>query len=471
MHSSNTEAIAAKPQQRKFHFAYLVVIALVLTSFGPLSLGLSCAGIFYTAVSAHLGVGAGTLSYYTSLLWVASLVTLPLLGRLFSQVDARICVGGAIVLAAVDFVWLSQVQALWQFFAGAVAMGVSVTMLLFLAPSTLINRWFAKRAGFYLGVVMAFTGVGGVVWSSVGGVLIQSIGWSATYLVFAVLSLATLPTGILFIADGPEKKGLRPWGAEGAGNVEETVDVEGNEGDSSAASSIDSAANSADPTNLVNSASSSGLSANSAAVKPAAPAASEQGMGAKAAFRTRTFPLLLIMCFSLNFNMYVYFMIPSYVNASELGILMPLLGATASSVAMAGQTISKVALGAVGDRFPYAGAAAGVALGVVGVALLAVGAGNAAVIYAAAFTYGFYYGVTNVMMPILTRHSFGNRDYPQIYSRISMAATLAGSTAGFVWGSLIDVTGSYTPMLVGVGIMLLITIALIGVLAVLDGKR
>ncbi len=423
------------------HFGYLVVVALVLTSFGPLSLGLSCAGIFYTSVSEHLGVGTGTLSYYTSLLWGASLVTLPILGKAFSRLDSRVCVGSAIILAAVDFVWLSQIQALWQFFAAALVMGVSVTMLLFLAPSTLINRWFAKRAGFYIGIVMAFTGVGGVIWSSVGGILIEAIGWSSTYLVFAALALATLPTGILFIADSPEKKGLLPHGADPA---------------AAAAMATQAAA---------------GAQAASENTPPNLAPASEQGMGAKAAFKTRTFPLLLVMCFSLNFNMYVYFMIPSYVNLSELGILMPLLGATASSVAMAGQTISKIVLGYVGDRFPYLGTAVGVSLGVVGVALLAVGGTSAAIIYVAAFTYGCYYGVTNVMMPILTRHSFGNRDYAQIYSRISMAATLAGATAGFVWGSIIDATGSYATMFVGIGGMLVLTVILVGALALLDRKQ
>ena len=425
----------------RIHFGFKLVFALALTSSGPLSLGLSCAGIFYTSISEHLGVGAGTLSYYTSILWASSLVALPVLGKLFSRVDARLAVSGAVVLAALDFVWLSFVQSLWQFYLAAVVMGISVTLLLFLAPSTLINRWFSKRAGFYLGIVMAFTGVGGVVWSAVGGVLIQEIGWSATYLVFAALALATLPTAVLFVSDSPEKKGLAPFGAvapiEPAGKALE---------------------DSADPGVCPSTASSHALSS------------SARGMGAAVAFRTPTFLLLLVMCFSLNFNMYVYFMIPSYVNMQEIGALMPLLGATASSVAMAGQTISKLVLGYVGDRFPYAGSIVGVSLGVLGVALLAIGGNSVLVVYLAAFSYGFYYGVTNVMMPILTRHSFGDRDYAAIYARVSMAATLAGATAGFVWGSVIEASGSYLAMFAGVDAMLVLTIVLIVILAHLDRK-
>ena len=50
----------------------------------------------------------------------------------------------------------------------------------------------------------------------------------------------------------------------------------------------------------------------------------------------------------------VYFMIPSYATTLEIGAAMPLLGATASSVAMACRTISKLVLGAVGERAPHA---------------------------------------------------------------------------------------------------------------------
>lgn len=81
---------------RRIFFGYFVVAALTLTSFIPLSLGLSCAGIFYPALSADLGVGAGLLGYYTSILWLAAMVALPFMGRLLNSCDARIAVAGAV---------------------------------------------------------------------------------------------------------------------------------------------------------------------------------------------------------------------------------------------------------------------------------------------------------------------------------------------------------------------------------------
>ena len=402
---------------KRIFFGYFTVAALVLTSFIPLSLGLSCAGIFYPAVSEDLGIGTGLLGYYTSILWLAAMVTLPVTGRLLERRDARLCVGGAVVVIAVAFVWLSFTQSLWQFYVGAAAMGIGVGMLLFLAPSTLINRWFAKRAGVLLGVVMAFTGVGGVVWSSVGGMLIQSIGWSATYLSFAVLSIVTLPAALFMVASRPEDKGLAPFGAD-----EAACRAEGSADDGAA----------------------SGTAAQGAASGAAGVSA---GIPASQAFKMPVFFLILAMCFMLNFGMYVYFMIPSYMNTLELSIAMPLLGATASSVAMAGQTVSKLALGVVGDARPYVSTVATIGLGVVGVVLL----------YVAAFVYGCFYGITNVMTPIITRRAFGDAEYPVIYSRVSMAASIGSVVSGFIWGASIEATGGYALMFVGVIVVMALT--------------
>lgn len=408
------------------HFGLFVVLALVLTSFGPLSLGLSCAGIFYTSIAEHLGVGTGTLSYYTSILWASSLLFLPFLGKLLGRSDARLCVGGSVVLMAADFIWLSFVDQLWQFYLGAFVMGIGVTMLLFLAPSTLVNRWFSQRAGFFIGLIMAFTGVGGVVWSTVGGVLINEIGWSATYRIFAMITLATLPTSVFCMASFPKDKGLSSWPEKAPRTSSTDAKEEVHPED----------------------------------VK----LREEDGVTAAQAFKTPTFYLIVAMCFFLNFGMYVYFMIPSYASTLPLSAAMPLLGATASSVAMAGQTVSKLVLGYVGDKRPYLGTASGVALGLVGVALLGIGGFNAVLIYLAAFTYGFFYGVTNVMTPILTKRAFGNRDYPNIYSRVSMAASLAGASTGFVWGTLIELFG-FGVMFVGVGVFMAITMFIVALLA------
>ena len=169
------------------------------------------------------------------------------------------------------------------------------------------------------------------------------------------------------------------------------------------------------------------------------------------------FYLILVMCFTLNIAMAVYFMIPSYATTLEIGAAMPLLGATASSVAMAGQTVSKLVSGAVGEKLPHPSTLVALACGIVGSALFAFFAISVPAFFAAALLFGVYYGITNVMMPLFTRLSFGDAEYAQIYSRVSMVASISNVIGAFVWGTVVSLTGSYVVMFCGAIALMVIT--------------
>lgn len=422
----------AEAKQGGAFFGYYVVFALALTTFGPVSFGHSCAGIFYPSAAADLGVGVGTLSYFTPLACLTACLALPFLGRAISTFDPRRCIEASLVVVAIAFLVVSFSTSLVQYLIGGAVMGVGTATLIYLAPSTLVNRWFKRRAGFFLGIIMAFTGIGGVVWSAIGGVLIQEVGWAWTYRVFAVLTLAIFPVVHVCVVGDPRLKGQRPYG-EG----ERAAD------DPSADASAESR-------------------------RRAAPARS---VDAAEALRMPEFYLIFIACFALSFGMYLNSMIASYVSTLAIGVAFPLLGAFATSASMAAQTGSKLLLGFAGDRFPYAGTVAGASCGLVGIVLLFVGTGSEAVVLVGAFSFGIYYGVVNVMMPIVTRRCFGDGDYPVIYSRVSMAATISGVLSGFLWGTLIEVTGSYVVMFVGVAAFIVAAIlAVLGVSA-LQARR
>ena len=74
-----------------------------------------------------------------------------------------------------------------------------------------------------------------------------------------------------------------------------------------------------------------------------------------------------------------------------------------------------------------------------------------------AFVYGCFYGITNVMTPIITRRAFGDAEYPVIYSRVSMAASIGSVVSGFIWGASIEATGGYVLMFVGVIVVMALT--------------
>ena len=428
-----TESPSGNARNARPHFGFFVVFALVICMFCPVSFGHSCAGIFYPYAAADLGVGTGVLSYFTPLACLSGLVFLPFAGRLLNGCDARACVGGSCFVAALAFFLVSFSTQLWQYLACGVLMGFGTCTLIYLAPATLITRWFDKNAGFYIGLVAAFTGVGGMVWAAVGGALIQALGWQATYRVFAAITLACVPIMIACIASRPSDKGLLPYGTNAQSA---STDEKGQ-----ASAPIDAAA-------LV------------AQLAPGEHPRARKGIAAKEAFKMPQFYLIMGFCFCLNFGMYLNGMVPSYVHTLAVGSAVPMLGAWATSLSMAAQTGTKLGLGYVGEKHPFSGAVACIAMGIVGAVLILVGgAGNAAVVIAVgAFAYGVYYGVTNVMTPSFARKTFGGLEYPIVYARISMAANVAGVCSGFLWGAVIDIAG-FEVAFVGAALLIACAIA------------
>lgn len=392
--------------KRPFHYGYLIVLTFVVTSFGPLSLGLSCAGLFFTPVANEFAVNPGTVSYYFSFMYIASIITLPFLGKLLASQDARVFTSSAIFIMAFALVAQSLTQEIWQYLICGMMVGVAVTMLLFLAPSTIINRWFKIRSGFFVGLTMAFTGVGGVVWNAIGGVLLNSLGWRSTLLAFAGLALVLgLPFATLVLRSKPADKGLLPFGVDGS--------------------------------------------------EACQAAFAEEGVDAPHAFKSVAFLLLCAFAFLLNFGMYAYQMFPSYMSSLPLSATLPLLGATAASVAMAGQTIGKLVLGSVGERNPGVVVVVAIGLGALGLIVITLCTQSQLALLLGVALYGVYYALTNVMMPVLTRRFFGVKDYSVIYSRISMAASIGIVVSTFVWGTVVKMLG-YAPMFFGIVICLVL---------------
>lgn len=386
-----------------FHYAYLIVLSGIVITCVPCALVLSCAGIFFTPVSTFFGVSKATFSLYFSILNVAMMVALPVAGRLMERVDMRLVLSSCVVMAGGGLIAFSTFSEMWQFYVVGAILGFGLAPLLYLAVPALINAWCVRRVGFFVGLCMAFTGIGGVIFNPVGSALIASgpEGWRTAYFAFGVIILVVaLPFTSLVVRTRPADKGLEPYG-------------------------IDEAASAGD-------------------------AAQVRGLPAARAMRAPAFYALAAFCGLITLNQTVYQFLPSYVtNLSETSL--PALAAmtgTVASACMAGQAIGKVALGTLSDRSAVGGLAGGLVLGAAGVLVMMLVPGVSALLLAGSFMFGFAYACTTVQTPLLTRNVFGERDYTAIYSRISMVGSLFGAVAAVFWGWVCDLPGGYTIMFV-----------------------
>ena len=388
-----------------FHYAFLIVATGIVITCVPCALVLSCAGIYFTPVSEYFGVPKASFTLYFSLLNLAMMIMLPIGGKLMSKLDNRIVLSACVVIDGLSLIAMSFFTDVWQFYVSGITLGIGTAPLIYLAVPSLINAWCKKKVGFFVGLCMAFTGIGGVIFNPVGTALIQSgpEGWRTGYLVFGIIVLVvTLPFTLFVVRTKPSDKGLQPYGAEEA--------------------SADQGAQAAAP---------------------------ERGVSASKAMKTAPFFAILLFSFLITVNQTVYQFLPSY--AQSFSATLPEIAALSGVIAsacMAGQAIGKIILGAVNDKSSKIGLMFGIGGGVIGVILMWFLPAQAIILMIGSFLFGIVYACTTVQTPLLTRSVFGSRDYTNIYSRISMGGTLGGVVAATFWGFIVDLQGGFTIMFV-----------------------
>lgn len=108
-------------------------------------------------------------------------------------------------------------------------------------------------------------------------------------------------------------------------------------------------------------------------------------------------------------------------------------------------------------------------IGLVSMLLLIFFVQSTIAIVAAVGLFGFVSACIGTLAPAITSALFGNKDYSQIYSTVSIGLAVAGIIALPAYGYIFDFTGSYTPVLYIIVIMIIINI--IAVLVAFGNKE
>lgn len=399
----------------------LVFINCCLIMATGVGLWFQCTGIFYNPVTEALGVGKGTLTLYVTIGYAATMLYLPYASKVLDKIGARaVAVMSEVALALVFFLF-SRATSVATFYIGGAISALSTANALYLLMPTMVNRWFAKRVGFFVGLASSFSGIFGMIFNPVGQSVISSFGWRGGYLFYMILTLVLgLPLSIFCFHSRPEDMGLKPYGY----------------GDAPAAQVKD------------------------------VPAEAE-GIEYRQARKTPAFWMLVIMTLLTPMICMVNPYIPSY--ATTVGMTAA-TGALLATFTQIGNLASKFGLGAFSDRKPKLALILAFGLCFAGlILLLTMGSSGGVIILISGALYGCCNCTTPVLNPLVARKVFGTKDMSNIWSHISPEAAIAAAIGGSAWGFIYDATDSYTLCLIIVAIMCVVAAGL--GLAALNSKR
>ena len=367
---------------------------------------MSCAGIFYQPVSEEFGVSVGKFGLYMSFNYLASIPMLSVAGRLMQRFSARMLLTLSSGVLGVCFISMSLFNAVWQFYIAGSVIGVTLAFLFYLSFPTMVGRWFKTRVGFFIGICSAASGIGGILFNPMGAHLITTFGWRTTYAIFgAIILLFVTPVIGIFIRNYPKDKGLLPYGES---KQQEVI-------------------------------------------------TSDEGAEYGNAIKMPVFYGLVVFAFLMICVSTLNLFIPNYVTGLDYTLQQASFVAAA---VMIGVTIGKVVLGMINDKSSLLGVAVTAGFGIVGLVLLLIGNAGIGIVAAGGFFFGWAYAGVTVQTPMLVRAVFGNKNYPQIYSNVSIAFAVGGALTAGGWGLLADYTTFR--FIFSLGIVFLIISGIIG---------
>lgn len=378
----------------KIHYGWWILVACI--GFYSITTGVLCntAGIFLTPVMKDMGWTRTQASFYLTIFPLVAAALQPIVGIVYKKYNPRYILTSMVLIFCIAYMLTSKATTVMHWNMFGVIYGVTAGFFMYIPTPWLINNWFRRNAGLCLGITGAALSLFAAFASPIGNDIIAAYGWRTARLIMgAFTAVIAVPLTFFLVRKSPAEKGLLPYGDEevgsSAGNAPENV----------------------------------GISLSKAVTSPA---------------------LYLIVLLAGIFCMTASFFqqIPSYAATGSLGAAA---GAKAVSIIMVGGICGKFILGWLNDHvgIQTTGIVACIC-GAIGILVTYLAGGNAQFFYLGLGIFGLGYAALSIVSPLITRYSFGTKDYSQIYSWITTAIFLFSAAAPLLYARIYDTTKSFS---------------------------
>lgn len=390
--------------KRGSNLRYVVVaVAICLMACGTMGLP-NAYGVFYTPMSDALGAGRGAVTMHMSISNLVIGLFTPIIARSLAHghkmrnvlmVATALVIGSGIVIALAPNTLIMDVAAVVRGIGFAAAAMFVITLY--------IGNWFQKGRGTITGIALSGSGIGSAIASPIVTSCIERFGYQAAYLGFVGFTVLTILPVMLFCPLTPEEVGLKPYGADEADEVAEGAQA---------------------PT---------------------------EDLGLKLVILSPTFIVLVTFVIAIvlitTLSGHMASLAQDYGYSAQVGALL-------LSTSMVGNVASKFALGAIADRIgAFRACICSLTTTIAGLVLILLNLGGQSALLASGFLYGTSFSIGSLGISLLTRYIYGDSQYADAYSTISLVTSIASALGITAAGLAYDLTGSYAaPILAGIAL-------------------
>jgi MFS family permease len=350
-------------------------------------------GVFFKPILAEFGWTKAQLSsVFSAFMSVRIMTSLPV-GYLTDKFGVRVVVLLGAILASTSLFFTSTFTNLFELYLYYGILFSIGTSCAYIPVTSAVSRWFRRKRGLAIGIVVLGLGLGTLVMTPLAGLLISSYGWRKSYVVLGLTLFVVLVGCGALLKQAPKNLHQKT-------NREASCDTLVLSGDNS--------------------------------------------YNLRQAIGTRAFWMQGGTWFFLSFALYsVLIHIVSY--AINIGV-QPIKASTILGIIGGFSLLGRVIMGSISDRLGRKKST--VICSLMNLAALTgmLVSSDRLMFYGCCFIFGFSYGGWGVQMPAMCADYFGERNSGSILGGIFLIAQAGMAIGPWLSGYMIDLTGSYRPL-------------------------
>jgi len=198
--------------KKRFHYGWVICISCTVLMVCTMGFAVNAFSIYMPYIQKAHGFTSSQLSLVPTVRSLFSLIALLTVDKYFQKTGLRAGVAGACLMTCTAFVLFSLAGGLAAYYAGAAFLGLAYGYGGLVPAALLINRWFASRRGFALGICVCGSGIGATVGPPVFAALIEAFSLRTAFLCEALFIAAVCVLIFLFVRNDPGELKLAPYG-------------------------------------------------------------------------------------------------------------------------------------------------------------------------------------------------------------------------------------------------------------------